>query len=148
MDKEKADKMKEGGKAKWGEARKIPGYIWNVLKKSAEVGKIHSVIAFTRKKSVRLISAGIVISLVALAAYRIYKYHISQAGKSCKRFTGPERNNCIRKFKLEGSKKQLDALRAGHSSCGNTSNPEKCKIILSKKIRKIEERISRLSKEV
>ena len=150
FDTAKTKKMRRTASGKWREVRKIPPHIWNILKKSAKRGKIHDITAFyaNHRKSIKLIAAGIAISLIAIASYRIYKYHISQAGRNCLNFTGPERNNCIRKYRLEGSKKQLDALRAGLSSCDNTSKPEKCKIVISEKIRKVEERISRLSKEV
>lgn len=141
---------KAKAQVKWEKIRKLPADVYDALKKSAEQGKIHNITSFysKHKKAAHLIAAGVAVSLAVLAAYKIYKNKLSPAGKACKQYTGPEKAYCMRKFKLEALKAQVDALKTASSACSNTADAEKCRIILNNKIKRAEERISRLSKKV
>jgi len=130
--------------------RKVPGKVLSALEKSAQQGKIHSITAYIskHKKGLTYMAAGVVVALATLAAYKIYKNKLTPAAKACKQYTGPEKANCMAKYKLDALKAQHDALKTALSACSNTAEPEKCRTVLDNKIKKVEGRISRLSKQV
>jgi hypothetical protein len=134
----------------WARIRKLPASVYSVLQKSAQQGKIHNITAYyaKHKKAAHLIAAGVAVTLATIAAYKIYKNKLSPAGKACKQYTGPEKAYCMKKFKIEALKGQVDALKTASSACSNTADPEKCRNVLDRKIKRAEERISRLSKQV
>jgi hypothetical protein len=149
-DGEKPPDWKQGAGKIWSRIRKLPTAVYDVLKKSAEQGNIHKITSYytKHKKAAHLIAAGVAVTLATLAAYKIYKNKLSPAGRACKQYTGPEKAMCMRKFKIEALKAQVEALKSAAAACSNTADPEKCRTVLVNKIKKAEERISRLSKQV
>jgi hypothetical protein len=103
---------------------------------------------FKTNKGVHYAGAAVVVALATFASYRIYRNYLTKAAKACKNFTGPEKNNCMLKFKIEAAKQQLDSLKMALSACDSSQDPEKCKKTIELKIKKLGDKISKLSKKV
>jgi len=82
------------------------------------------------------IAAAVVAALVLLLARKLYKSHLSKAGKACKDKKGAERDMCVKKFKANALKAQVSELSRGKQACQAASNPGKCTAKIDQKIQK------------
>jgi len=88
----------------------------------------------------RYLKGGSVVVLVAAASaagHRVYKIYLSKAARQCKGFSGPERRNCIVRFKKAGLQAKMNAYVKARNDCPGSKNPEKCRSQLDIKIKKV-----------
>jgi len=109
--------------------------------KAAAQNGASAVVAFANSKKGRYIGGALLASLVAYAAYKVYKAKFSAGAKACKGKTGPERQDCLNKFKKAAIQAQIAQLRAGFSGCASTKDPAKCKASIQAKISKLQAKI-------
>jgi hypothetical protein len=76
-------------------------------------------------------------ALALFASYKTYKRFFSKAAQACKG-SGPEKNTCMKKYKLQAIKAQIQDLQAAAAGCGKTKQPDKCKATIGNKIRKLQ----------
>jgi len=84
--------------------------------------------------------AAAVTAIIAIS-YKIYKNHISKAGKACKAHVGDDKKLCMEKYKKEALKKRLDILNKGYAACSNSINPITCKSKIDKERKKIRKKL-------
>ncbi len=75
-------------------------------------------------------------ALAATLAVKVYKNYLSKAAKACKGKKGPEKQQCMRKAKLEAMKQKIMSLTKAQGACSKTKQPEKCVAKLKLKIAK------------
>jgi len=85
-------------------------------------------------------------TLLLAAALKLYHRYLSAAGKACK--DSPNRNMCLRKYKVEALRKQVELLRSKKPVCSKTKNPEKCTRSVDKRIIEIDKKIAKISKKI
>ena len=89
------------------------------------------------------VAASVLAVMVALTAKKAYTAYLSKAARVCKGKSGDEKNNCFQKFYIDAVKIEISNLEAGKSSCAATKNPDKCKLIINKKIKKKQNKIQK-----
>ena len=90
---------------------------------------------------------GSVIVLVAAATaagHRIYKLHLTQAGRECKGRSGPERRDCIVRHRKAGYQAKINVYTKARNDCRSSKNPERCQRHLDIKIKKVRYKIATL----
>jgi len=88
----------------------------------------------------RYAKGGSVVVLVAAAtaaAHRLFKIYLSKAARQCGELSGPEKRNCIVKFKKGAYQVKVNAYMKARSDCAKTKNPQKCQQALDTKIKKV-----------
>jgi len=87
------------------------------------------------------VAAAVMATLVILLARKAYRAYLSKAARACITKTGPAKNECIRKFKIEAIKAEIAQLQQNKAACDYSKNPEKCKAKLDKRINKVKAKI-------
>jgi len=84
-----------------------------------------------------LIVGGIALAALATTlAFKVYKNYLSRAAKACQGKKGAEKQQCMRKVKMDARKQKIMSLTKAQSVCSKTKNPEKCVAKLKLKIAK------------
>jgi hypothetical protein len=109
--------------------------------KAAAQQSVDAVVRVAKTTKGKVIGGVLLASLIAFAAYKVYKAKYSAGAKACKGKTGPERDLCLKNFRNQAIKAQIQQLRSGLGGCAATSDPEKCRASLGKKIQKLEMKI-------
>lgn len=136
----------------WGEkgfmaAKNKFGNTRDKLRKLALGNKIDALKNYFRGNRKRqAVAAGVIVALMSLAAVQIYRKKFSPAAKSCKQFIGPEKNACMKKFRLDALSGKLAALRSGIGACASSKEPDKCRASMQRKIQSLEAKIAKRSK--
>jgi len=112
-------------------------------KESAEKG-ISSVKALASGPMGKYLGGAALATLLAFAGIKLYKKYFSQAAKSCK--NSPDKAGCMKKFRQDAIKKQMDSLRSSLSSCKKSNNPEKCESLIQQRISKLSKQIANLAR--
>jgi len=87
-------------------------------------------------------AAGLVMALIVLkSAHYIYKNLVAWSQKACKDKVGPEKEKCLRNFKIKALKAQIQALKKGKAKCKRTKSPEKCVHKIDMKIQKLKNKL-------
>ncbi len=81
-------------------------------------------------------------ALVIYGGYKIYQRFFSQAAKACSKLSGSQRDQCVKKFRIDAMKTQISDLNKGMSTCSKSKDPAKCKQIISDKIKKLQTKIN------
>jgi hypothetical protein len=120
-----------------------PGKMMSSLQKGrqAAMNGVASVAKFATSPTGKILSVVVIASLVALAATKIYRNKLSQAAKACSQYTGPEKQNCMIKFRRAAFQAQIAQLKSGMVACNGTKNPEKCQAHIAKKITSLQKKI-------
>jgi len=74
--------------------------------------------------------------LIFLVAKKAYKKYLSKAVRSCRKYKGIDRNECVRKFYLDAIKKDIEVMEKNKQACNTTRRPGKCIEKVDKRIRK------------
>jgi xanthosine utilization system XapX-like protein len=84
-------------------------------------------------------------SLLGYGAYKTYQRFFSKAAKACSKFSGGQKSQCMKNFKINAMKAQIADLSKGSAACGQSSDPAKCKLLANKRMQKIKDQIAKLS---
>jgi len=90
------------------------------------------------------IGAALTAALVIYAAIVVYEKNFAEVSKQCGKFKGPEKINCIKKFKINAIQKQIQTLRQGMITCSSKENKQKCENVIKVKILKLENKLSEM----
>ena len=82
-----------------------------------------------------------------MAAYRMYKDYLSKAARSCDTMEGRDKTLCMTKYKMEGTRAQMEKLRKSLSKCQEAKYPQKCQERLQEKISKLRDKYKKLEKK-
>lgn len=85
-------------------------------------------------------------ALLTYGAYKTYQRFFSKAAKACRGKNFKEKTACLKSFRLQALEKQLTDLRTSASACMKTKDPRKCSVIIAKKIKKLESKITKLKR--
>jgi len=102
----------------------------------------------TLSKGESQIAAGVAAAaLIYLAIKASKKLADSTDPAECKQYkSGSEaRKKCLRMYKANNVKRQIQMIKSKMSLCNNSRNPEKCKFKLKNKIRSLEVKVKALS---
>jgi len=126
-----------------GQIKAAPGKVMASLKagRTAAMNGVASVNRFVRTPLGKGLGAAVIVSLIALAATKIYRDKLSKAARSCSKFSGPEKKQCMYNFKRAAIQSQIGQLKSGMSSCNSVKDPNKCKQNIIKKINKLQNKI-------
>jgi len=86
-------------------------------------------------------------ALLALLVYlgvKAAKLYSTKAKRACSHLKGKEREDCIKKFRINALKVKIAILQRGKSKCSKTKNPQECKNAIDNKIDKIRLRLRAL----
>jgi hypothetical protein len=85
-----------------------------------------------------MVVGGIAAAALAITlAAKVYKNYLSKAARACKGKKGPDKQQCMRKAKIEAQKQKVMSLtKAQGTVCKKNKNPEKCVAKLKLKIAK------------
>jgi hypothetical protein len=107
--------------------------------------KIESVKNLTKKQKLTLGAGALAVAALAgYAAYKIYQNYFSKVARHCS--GSPDKVACVKKARVAALKAQATTLKSSIVACGKTSNPDKCRASVNKKISGVEEKISKLIK--
>ena len=81
-------------------------------------------------------------------AFRLYKDYFSKAARKCKDLPPREKSLCMLKAKLDAKNEQLSAIKKKSSDCSKTNKPEKCRLKLSDKLKKLTQEVTMLTQRV
>lgn len=81
-------------------------------------------------------------------AFRLYKDHFNKAARKCKDLPPREKGVCMLKAKLDSKKEQLSEIKRQSSDCAKTRNPNKCRLKLTEKIKKISDEVKFLTQRL
>ncbi len=82
------------------------------------------------------VAAAVVAALVIMLARKAYKAYFTKAARACKGTKGQEKNDCIKKFKIDAIKAQIGVLGQAKSACKAAKSPDKCTAKIDQKIQK------------
>jgi len=91
------------------------------------------------RKGYKAIGIGIVVGLISLLSYKVYKKYISKAARACKQFKGDQKNTCMEKHRGEAKKARIMALEKSKSLCAKSKDPKLCVAKIKHKIRKLKQ---------
>lgn len=80
------------------------------------------------------IGIALAVAAASAAAYAAYKRFLSKGAKACK--DAADRKACLKTYNKQAALAKAAALQAGMSKCAQSSNPEKCKASIAKKVAK------------
>jgi len=89
-------------------------------------------------------AAAAIAALAGVAIAKIWKNYMSKAAKACKDKSGPEKKNCMTKFKQEAVKKQIAELNSLKAKCSQSKSPTDCKAKIDKKLMGLKARLGAL----
>jgi len=92
------------------------------------------------------ISLSAQIALMFASAYVKYREHLSRGKILCNSREGEEKTLCLENIKKEAFNKQKNELRKSVNLCNKSKNPDRCKVIIKNKIKKVNEKIFKIGK--
>jgi len=78
-------------------------------------------------------------ALAGVAAYgatKIYKRFFSQAARACAGKSGPQKDACMKQFKMKATQAKIAALNKSKATCKKSKNPQKCVAAIQAEIQK------------
>jgi hypothetical protein len=103
-------------------------------------GTLPATIPQGKGKTGAVIAAAAAAAAVIAMGYATYKRFFSKAAKACK--GSEDRKACLKKFKVNAIKAQIQTLKSGMGKCAKSNKPEKCKANVQNKINKLQAKIS------
>ena len=88
------------------------------------------------------IAVTLLLAAMAALAFKVYKKHFSKAAASCKQHKGQTRKSCIKAYKDQAIKLEIQSYQKMIQKCKLTKNPEKCVKAARKKIDKLQGRLT------
>lgn len=89
------------------------------------------------------LAAAAVVVMIFMAAKKAYKATLTKAARSCKRYEGLEKNECIRKFHVEAIKKDIQVMTQNRKSCEAARKPGKCLTKVDKRIKQQKDKLQK-----
>ena len=96
------------------------------------------------KKIMRGTGVLLLIAAATAAGQRVYKSYLTQAARQCKGISGPEKRNCMVKFRKAGYQAKINSYVKARADCNNSKDPARCKRILDAKIKRVKYRMNTL----
>lgn len=93
-----------------------------------------------------LVAGGALATILLMASYKIYKNKYSEAAQACSKFKGDEKDDCMRKFKMQAVQKQLQELRESIHKCDKSKDPDLCREKINEKIIKLRKKLMDMSR--
>ena len=87
----------------------------------------------------------VVAAAIITASAMTYKNILSKAARACKRKSGSEKTECMKKFKKDALESQINALKSGMTKCSKSKDPTKCRKKVIKKIDDLKYKHARLT---
>lgn len=75
-------------------------------------------------------------TMIFMAAKKAYKATLSKAARSCRKYEGKNKGECIRKFHVDALKHDISVMMKNKEVCKATKKPEKCAATVDKRITK------------
>jgi hypothetical protein len=82
------------------------------------------------------LAAGVAAALIILIAKKAYKKYLSKAVRSCRKYKGSDKDECVRKFHVDAIKHDISLMEKNKQACQATRRPGKCIEKVDKRIRK------------
>lgn len=76
-------------------------------------------------------------ALVIYFGYKMYQRFFSDAGKACNNYSGELKTKCMKKYRSDAIKKQIQTIEEGMVLCERTNDINRCQEMLHEKIRKL-----------
>ena len=111
-----------------------------LLDKAVNPSAIDRAIGFLSSHQVS-ISAVALAALLATASYKIYKNYLSASSKSCSKFSGESKKQCMKEFDKRARQVQINTLQKSLKACKSTKNPGKCSQKVTQKIYSLKRRM-------
>jgi len=89
---------------------------------------------FAGTKTGKGIGIALAVAAATAASYAAYKKWFSQGAKACK--DASDKGACLKQYKKKAAVAKAAALQSGMAKCASSSNPEKCKASIAKKVAK------------
>ncbi len=88
------------------------------------------------------IAATLILAAMAGLGYKVYKNHFSKAAKACKQHKGQTKKSCIKAYKDQAIKLEIQAYEKMIAKCKMSKDPESCATKARKKIDKLRSRLT------
>lgn len=82
-------------------------------------------------------------TMIFMAAKKAYKATLSKAARSCRKYEGKNKGECIRKFHVDALKHDISVMMKNKEVCKATKKPEKCAAKVNKRIAKQKARLQK-----
>lgn len=106
----------------------------------------HIKVAYLNELNPEVMAAGVIggtiVAIIIKGAYLTARNWVTQAGRRCRQYKGNERSKCLKIVKVEGWKKEAEALQSGANKCAKSKDPAKCKEAIANKIAKLKKKIN------
>jgi hypothetical protein len=116
---------------------------YSFAKEKAKIG-LAPLLSYLKTPNGKKVGAAVAASLIIFASIVIYDKYFSETGRSCGRLKGSERDQCIKKIKINAIQNQIKALNQGRAACSNKDNQNKCDQVIKTKIVKLQIKLSKL----
>jgi len=84
---------------------------------------------------------GLSAASMGLAAFNVYKQHLTKAARVCKDLPPREKGICMWNWKLKGKQKEYMTLKGSVGKCNKSVKPEGCRLKITKKVEKVGQQI-------
>jgi len=88
------------------------------------------------------IAATLLLAAMVALGYKVYKNHFSKAAKACKQHKGQTRKSCVKAYRDQALKLEIQAYQKMTKKCKMSQDPDKCVTGAKKKIDKLRSRLS------
>jgi len=93
-----------------------------------------------------MLGATAILAGLGFLATKAAKRYLTQAGRTCGHLKFKEKQECIKKFKVNALKAKISILERGKSKCAKCKDPEKCRLAIDDKIDKVNAQIKALER--
>lgn len=90
------------------------------------------------------VAAAVVAALVIMLSRKAYKAYFTKAARACKGTKGEQKNECIKKYKVDAIKAQIGVLGKAKTACKSAKNPDQCSAKIDQNIQKKQVEIQKL----
>lgn len=109
----------------------------------AKIG-LAPLISYLKTTNGRRVGSAMAASLIIFASIVVYNKYFSSTARACLSLKGVDRENCIRKIKINALQNQINALKQGMNVCATKENRIKCEQVIKVKIIKLQLKIQKL----
>ena len=89
-------------------------------------------------------SVVVVVAAATAAGHRVYKVFLSKAARQCRGLGGPEKRECIVKFRKAGYQAKLNSYIKARNDCRSTKDPQRCVRHIDLKIKRVKYKMGTL----
>lgn len=90
------------------------------------------------------LAAAAAAAMIFMAARKAYKTKFSKAARACKSYKGTQKDECIRKFRVDAIKEDIKVMESNKTACKAARDPGRCMSKVDKRIKKQKNKLEKI----